>query len=176
MMKHDPIEKLLQQADCRLSASSSRSDGLADRVYRTYRRRRLVRGAGVGACAVAMLVGSALFISPPPADPAPRDLRAEIAALEEKIAAQERAIERLLRVEREFQAQARMKRLIPVISEEAAAERAASAVVFQADRLLRTPGLTEPARQAYGRVIEHFPQTVSADHARKRLAEIEKEG
>jgi hypothetical protein len=55
-------------------------------------------------------------------------------------------------------------------------EQAAGMIVYQADRMIGSPGLRESAARAYSQVIDHFPLTSSAASARARLAQIEREG
>jgi hypothetical protein len=180
-MKVDPIRQLLQDADASHEPERAiNTTALAESVLQTHRRKR--RRNTVGQGAVVLLVGSAAVLTlhslksaqpqqtlvPVSSTPVP-DVKAEIASTEAKL-------QQLLGAERLAQAQARLEQLAQAPTPNDIAERAAGAVVAQADRLIKSAGLIEPAQRAYHEVIARFPDTPSADVARQRIAELGKEG
>jgi TolA-binding protein len=179
-MKRDPIQQLLQDADAATPPSRHvDAAAMADDVLRAHQRCR--RRRNVGRAVVAMFIigiaGIIMLANSRPAQP-PRETALVPGAnpqdLEQEIQATEARISRMLAAERQQQADARLAALARAPTPHDITERAASAVLTQADRLVKTAGLTAPAERAYTQVINHFPDTHSADLARQRIAEMRK--
>jgi hypothetical protein len=181
-MKLDPIQQLLNDADAATSPSRHvDAAAMADdvlRAHQRFRRRRNV-GRAIAAMFTIGVVGLVMLASSRPAQTPrenalisgvkPQDLQQEIQVTEARIS-------RMLAAERQREAEARLAALALEPTPHDITERAASAVLTQADRLIKTAGLTAPAERAYTQVITHFPDTHSADIARQRMAELRKEG
>jgi hypothetical protein len=82
----------------------------------------------------------------------------------------------MLAIEKRTELNVRLAELHQLPTEDDVTERAASAMVFQADRMLREGASSAPAVRAYDQVISYFPKTVSAETARKRLSAMNAEG
>ena len=63
----------------------------------------------------------------------------------------------------------------PAIEIERQVDKTASLLLRQAERLSREPGRTEAAVEAYKNIIQRYPESRSADEARKRLSEIKQQ-
>jgi hypothetical protein len=110
----------------------------------------------------------------PPADQTPAGrLRAEIASLRAEADSRASVVEHMLAAEqrRKSLARYRQRRAWPDPGEqvERQMDRAALAMVFQADRMSRQVELRAPAMAIYHRTIELFPESRWADVARQRL-------
>lgn len=86
----------------------------------------------------------------------------------------EQLIDRMEAAEQRSVARTRLAWFVRLPTDEDVAERAAGAIVYQADRLVKTADLTAPAVKAYDEVIAHFPQTMAADQARRRKIELDR--
>lgn len=94
--------------------------------------------------------------------------------LSDQIAYQEQVIDRMLAAEQRARREATLLE-IDLPSADRPIERAAALAVYAADRVASNPEApTAPAVHAYDRVIDSFPDTVSAELARRRLAELRK--
>jgi TolA-binding protein len=189
-MNSDPIQKLLQETDKQRSFAQVLDPVvLTDRVLKTRSRRRntrVVSSVAVIALSVTILwvanrekgiSTQQLAINAKPAANGRIQLDQELRDLQEQIAANDQIIRRLNAVETIQRADAEIARLQSRdFSVQDITERAASAVVYQTDRMYRATGQSASALQAYRQVIEYFPDTVSAEQARQRVADIERAG
>ena len=109
---------------------------------------------------------------PAPQTPASR-LRAEIASLRAEADSRTAVVEHMLAAEQRRKSLARYRRRRdwpdPGEQVERQMDRAALAMVFQADRMSRQVELRAPAMAIYHRTIELFPESRWADVARQRL-------
>jgi hypothetical protein len=174
----DAIKQLLHEADRRHGAAAPEDAAtLAGQVLgRVAKRRRNRRRAfsAVGVLMIGITIGSAEFM---------RDQKQqqqlvvtnanELKQLHIQIASQQLVVDRLFAAEQRLHP--REQTATPVVNDDPI-ERASAAMVLQADRVRDTPGLERQALGSYQQVIEHFPQTSSADLARRRAAELRKEG
>lgn len=182
---NDPIEQLLRETDQSVHPAHRTLDTseLATRVLQTERKRRTYRTGGA-IVAVLLVVSPIIYSTIPPkpdiqvrVDPGVNArLEMESDHLQARIAAQEATVRTLLAIEKKSEHRARLDAIARMPTADDCTERAASAIVFQADRMLREPGSAGPARKAYDEVISFFPQTISAITARQRLAELKQEG
>jgi hypothetical protein len=181
-MNFDPIEQFLRHADRQPTGSNADALELAQRVWRKHRRRQNIRVVGCVVAFVCLCItvrfatmpsSSTQLASTAPTAPAVDD---QLNELRSQIAAQEQLVQQMLMVEQRVQDGARWASVARSPSDDEVTERAASAMVFQADRLRNVAGASETARRAYGQVIEYFPHTASAELARKHASEIRIEG
>lgn len=189
-MKPDPIQQLLQETDQRRPAdSTSNASDLAGRVLKIRNWRRNVRIVSTLALllisgTLSLIVlrerGSAtqqLAMDGKASLQGPVTLDQELRDLQSQIAVNEQIIRRLKAMETIERAEAEIARLQSrQFPEQEITERAASAVVYQTDRMYRSTGQSASALQAYREVIEHFPGTASAELAKQRVINIERAG
>jgi len=190
----DGLEELLRQAD--IAPPESPAD-FAEGVRRLARRRHrahLVGGALTLAALVAISTGALWrsFASNPPRNglpgrlageqPSPPDeaeLAAELARIDAEIAVTANGIDRMIAAERARDQERLLARLrmLPDQQERIRYEmqRAPLIIVTNADRMREDKLLRPFALAAYRRAIELFPDTLGAEIARKRLAEMQKE-
>jgi hypothetical protein len=180
VMKSDSIEHILQKADAKFTEDHRPDANAMATVVLEARRRRQHRRFAVRALAVVLvLMGAAVWMLQPrpsgqiPAGltsfPPPHDYAREIEITEQNLRL-------MIAAERLTQAEARLTELSRIPTPKDVTERAAQALLTQADRLAQAGGLTASAERAYGEVIAHLPETSSARIARQRIAELRKEG
>lgn len=199
-MNRDDLESLLQRADRAAGPPPAGPADLADRVRRLARRRHRTRVVVRAAVAAVVVAGLGLAVhsaavrnepselttaqQPTPPDPASNEevarLRSEIAqlrqeanALAEQIRGMTAIQEQRQRLDQLEQAVARLESGEEVRGE---MERAAFTIVYQADRMYRELGLRDSAVEAYREAVKLFPDTPSAEIARTRLIEIDRQG
>jgi hypothetical protein len=163
------------------------ADALAAGVRRAIARRRRARAGVAGMIVLAGVVRlgaiveqrgerEKVAVTPPAPTAAKSDPAAELAAIRTEIAVREKAVKELLVAERLERAAGRAELLQALPADRAVAERAAAVVVWQADRGVRAGGDRGGAERAYSDVVRYFPDTVSAEVARRRLEELRKDG
>lgn len=172
-MRDDDWKQLLQQADAGAAVPRTMPGDLAERVRRLDRRRRTARGlAALAGGIVAAAVGwQSLGERSEPIDQvalADEAFRAEIAELDQRIAAQQRLVDTLWLQWRGEQASSTAG--VPDAAEEI--ETVAGRMVEQADRLREAMQPSAEAQALYERVVTLFPQTYFAEIARQRLSEL----
>jgi hypothetical protein len=185
-MTRDPLTDLLTAADAAAAGPTPiPSPDLAARVRHTLARRKRTRTASLTTLLLATLVATGFFanqrhpaspwiaVSRPPSA---KNTAAELTAIRREIAARERIVTDLLARERLNKAEATVVIARELPPDRVVAERAAAAAVWQATRAARQTGRTRDAASAYADVIRYFPDTVSAQQARKHLERIRKEG
>ncbi len=179
-MNDQRLEQLLQRVDRAAGGPAPPAGDLAWRV-RTASRRRRNRRLGSAAAGVVLLAGACVlwWSSVRPAqqdnDLAMHDLAAMEARVERLLTEVDGRIAHIRRMMAEEQEQRRQLAAMRVPTEvENQVERAAFITVHYADRLYRELGQTRSAIESYRRTIELFPQTRSANVARRRLAEFQK--
>jgi hypothetical protein len=181
------IEHLLRETDHQVTTRRADASDLAERVLRADRDRTR-RKRFVSIASLALLVGATTAtltrilpskpavngrVSAPVAIAPPLDPQLE--RIQSEIAVRESAVRAMLAIEKQRELNARLAVLRTLPTDDDVTERAASAIVFQADRMLRGGAPPAPAVRAFDEVISYFPKTVSADTARRRLSEINKE-
>jgi hypothetical protein len=187
-MNFERIQHLLRETDHQVTVRQADASDLAERVLRADRARTR-RKRIVSIASLALLVGattatltrilpskpavhgrvSAPIAIVPPLDPILEQIQSEIAI-------RESAVRAMLAIEKQSELNARLAMLRTLPTDDDVTERAASAMVFQADRMLREGAPSAPAVRAYDQVISYFPKTVSADIARKRLSAMNAQG
>lgn len=185
-MNSDRIEQLLRDADEMRKRSPEQTPADLASAVLTRRRSRARRrlGAGVAMLLIGGLIPFAVVrqsvepeniaIKPTPQQTnEPRDEMAEIQA---QIDQTELTIARLLAAEKMNVLNARLAEVRRLPTPDDVTERAAAAMVYQTDRMLKATNLQNPARETYSQVIASFPQTPSAEVARRRLLELKNEG
>jgi hypothetical protein len=189
----DRLEQLLRDADAEVAQAMATGD-LVERVHGVSRARRK-RNRFVGAAAVILLVAAGAIAWLPreqkPGEVAmvqreatqPEDIaaaRVELSAIEEEVLWRSELAAKLWQRERERQRTLvlRRKPLATGHSVEGEVDRAAFAMVYQADRMAREMQLPEAAAQVYRQVSSDFPRTPSAAVAKQRLAamNLQKDG
>lgn len=177
-MSDQRLERLLQRVDRAAGGPAPLAGDLAWRV-RTAARRRRNRRLGSAAAGVVFLAGACVlsWSSARPAqqdnDLAMRDLAAMEARIERLLTEVDGRIAHMRKLMAEEKEQRRQLAAMRVPTEvENQVERAAFITVHYADRLYRELGQTRSAVESYRQTIEQFPQTQSANVARRRLAEI----
>jgi hypothetical protein len=189
-MNDDRLRQLLHDADSAGDPAVAPAPEVARRVFGRWRRRRARRIAGIAVTASALLgMSTWMFVHPTfdaRRDPAvivaskPRgeELRQRLARLESQIDSDERIANHMLAIERLSRAKARLAELdIPTVTVRVdPADRAACCALYQADRIARINGAKQSAERAYREIIDYFPGSPSADAARQRLGEPQKEG
>ena len=174
-MQDERLENLLRESDADLDAPRG-SAGLAERVRATAKK-RAARRRYIGAVGIVILVvsvTSAVFerTKKPAVLVDVTSARIEIAQLADEAKWRSELAERLWQRERDakkFQAQKRRATNLINVPIEAPVERPAYAMLYQADRMARNPGLRDAAIEAYREVSSDFPKTPSAQVARQRL-------
>jgi hypothetical protein len=174
-MESDRIEQLLREADGQARASPIDAADVARRVLGRARARRRRRTTVVGASVVLIAAMVRMYSTREPSRP--QKMHAGVDDLTEirrEIELQEHLVERLVVAERIRRNQARLARFEPASDDPL--ERAASFVLFHADRVHRDAGNSQNVRRAYQQVIECFPGTISAEQARQRTDAMREEG
>jgi hypothetical protein len=175
----DAIKQLLLEADRQHSAAAREDTAtLAGQVLGRVAKRRRNRQGAFAAAVVLMIsiaIGSAAFMHDQKQQQQQLALANanELKQLHIQIASQQLVVDRLIAAEQRLHPREQTATL--VVNDDPI-ERASAAMVLQADRVRDTPGLERQALGSYQQVIEHFPQTSSADLARRRAAELRKEG
>jgi hypothetical protein len=183
-MAHDPLEQLLRRADSPAGDARNATD-IAPAARRSLARRRYARGIGMAAAALAIAL---LLIPrnpglPPVAQSQPQPwspeqvaaARAEVEALRHDANASEQMVELLLAAEHQATARKQKPRaelLDPATELLLEQERAASILVQSGDRLAEDVSSQTRAQREYQRVLELFPNSSSAEQARRRLAQM----
>jgi hypothetical protein len=173
-MMGDPIEQLLGEADARTPVAPVDPGIISQRVIQQVHRRRVARS--IGAIAAILIVG-VLVTARWPREPQPVVTIArldDLTSIRQQIDFQQRLVDALLASERQRRAEVRLAGIV-VPSDDQPVERAAARVIVQAGRLLSSSD-HDAVIQAYDQVIDSFPNTAAADLARRRLAELRKEG
>jgi hypothetical protein len=196
-MTEQELRQLLREADQAADPPPAMPPDLIDQVRQTARQRRRTRMAAQWATAavVALAVGAILLTRAgqgPNDKPTGETIAAgreteeeEIARLRAEIAQLRQEAERRMQTVRLLEAELRHQKSLaelrriqsgpdPLRLLDEQIERAAFTIIFQADRMYNELGLPESAVEDYRRIIELFGQTRSAEHARKRLNEIQK--
>jgi tetratricopeptide (TPR) repeat protein len=182
-MNEQQIKEWLQNTD-RAAGPALFGPVSAAHLRRRVRRKRLLRLMPSAAAAVLLIgFGWWSFHSRPVVPPAPQQDR-RIASLEHQVQQLQAQTERALQLVHEVLAQERQQERIAALEAELArmpdpaaemerqVDRAAFALLYEADQLYRELNQTESAVEAYEQVIHLFPQNQWAHVARKRLAEI----
>jgi hypothetical protein len=188
----DRLEQLLHQTDRAAAAPApARAADLVDGVLiQSHRRKVRSRITGTVAAIFLCLGVTAWLLNAPIANHSSRpeltatappniaDLRTELASVQREVATREAAVDRLAAFERRSHVQERWAELNrdSASPDDPAADRAAFAVLYQADRLARSAGSPESVAQTYRQIIACFPTTPSAELAKQRLSRIQKEG
>jgi hypothetical protein len=174
-MTRDPIGQLLSEADAQTRTPAVDANDLAQRVIDRVRTRRIVRAA-TPLVAVAV-VGIVVLTHRPSEVRRPVESVAtnvDLNSVRQQIEFQQRLVDRMLQREQRRHNEAQLISIsIPV--DDPPVERAAARLISEANRLLESSG-QQQAIKAYSQVIDSFPDTISAELARKRLAELKKEG
>lgn len=181
-MNDDKIRELLANADEAAGPPAFghvRAAGIRGRLRR---RRMMLAGCPAAAAAVLLALG-VWCVCMRTTEPAPPDEQ-RIALLEEQVRQLQIQTDAALKLVRDVLAQERQQQRLDALEAELAsirdprreieaqADRAAFALVYQADRFYRELNQAQSAVEAYEQVIRLFPQSRWADEARKRLAEI----
>lgn len=184
MMHEDPLFNLLRDADGSAPPLTARRDGLSARVFRGYRRRRIVRSSGAVVLLLIMISSGAVLVQRVETShivhttPA-ADIQTEnpaLIALDANVQLHTRTAELLVAGERRRQVIDRSQRsltrddALEVIQQQR--NRAGLTLISQADRIGADPGRSEDAAEVYRRTIELFPNTPAASIAVRRLAQI----
>jgi hypothetical protein len=175
-MKHDPIGQLLSQADAQARINVVDPKDLSQWVMRRAARRRAGRAL---ASAAAIVVVGVVVLARLPGKRLPQvvvhESNADLIALQHQVEFQERLVDRMIEGEQLARDQKRLVS-ISIPYEGPPGERAAARLISQANRLLESDSPPQAAERAYTQVIDSFPETISAQQARKRLAELRKDG
>jgi len=193
-MASDRLGELLRQADEEVGQMPSLPDDLPERVARRAaycrRRRRLLRGSGVGVLAVIVGVvvlqrgardGGPVESTPAEGDGQTRDIalvQVELGRLrmeaESRLAVARQLIRCREHEERLAALEAESTDPDPVAAANEALEGAASVLVQQANRLHAGLHMTASAEERYRDAIRLFPDTLWAGVAREMLAKMQK--
>lgn len=185
-MTEERIKELLRHAD---QAAGPPSFGwvTADGIRRRIRRRRFM-WAGVPTAAAVLLTAFGLWTLRTRDPNGVPQQQQQIASLEEQVRQLQAQTDATLRLVQGMLAEERQQQRLAALEAELASipdplaelekqtDRTAFVLVYQADRLYRELNQTESAVEAYEQVIRLFPQNRWAEVARKRLAEIKKQG
>jgi tetratricopeptide (TPR) repeat protein len=178
----DGIKELLANADKAAGPPAFGHVRAAGIRARLRRRRMIVAGFPAAAAAVLLALG-VWCVCTRTTEPAPQDER-RIASLEEQVRQLQVQTEAALKLVQNVLAQEREQQRLDALEAELAsirdpreemeaqADRAAFALVYEADRFYRELNQAQSAVEVYEQVIRLFPQSRWADEARKRLAEI----
>lgn len=187
------LKNLLREADSKTAAIPGAKPSVvagsvlnANRLFKTRRVLSAVALTLVGSLAALAVVHHSNLMHPldnqsiatslPAAVPPDAEHLEEMSRIRAEIAESEAAIARLLLAEKQQHLDVELARLQRLPTADDVTETAAAAMVYQTDRMLQSTDLTQPAREAYNQVISYFPQTISANTARKRLSEIGTQG
>jgi tetratricopeptide (TPR) repeat protein len=144
-------------------------------------------GMPTAAAAILLMALGLWSITTRATKPAPQQQQ-QIASLEEQVKQLQAQTDATLRLVQGVLAEERQQQRLAALEAELASipdplaelekqtDRTAFVLVYQADRLYRELDQTESAVEAYEQVIRLFPQNRWAEVARKRLAEIKKQG
>jgi hypothetical protein len=173
----DPLQKLLRETDRPSRVAVRDACELSGRVLLRVRRRRMARAvASVAVIAAIGVFVLARFPRDRSGEPVQLARSDDSNALTQRIDFQKRLVDALLASEQRRSAE---QRLASVQYPEASqpVERAAARVIAEASRLLESnQHSSAAAEKAFTQVIDCFPDTLSAETARKRLAELKNEG
>ncbi|MDY0357900.1 MAG: hypothetical protein RBR19_18600 [Sedimentisphaerales bacterium] len=182
-MNDERIKNLLEDAD-RAAGPPQYGMVRARDIRLRLRRRRSIAIAAPAAAAAVLLCGVALWNQhQQPAEPAPVP-QERIASLEEQVRQLQEQTETTMRLVQEVLAKERQERRLAALQAELAsipdpaeelqrqAEKAAFALVYQADRMIGEMNQTQSAVETYEQVIRIFPENRWAEVARERLARI----
>src|SRR5262249_13955396 len=149
----------------------------ANQVLTKFHRRRVIRAGAVAATVLMFVAGSVMLL--PWHHEIPREYARDdrgavrTPSLSDQIAYQEQVIDRMLAAEKRARSEAKLVE-IDLPNDDRPIERAAAQVIYAADQTARSPNVpTEQVVHAYDRVIDCFPDTISARIARERLAELQ---
>ncbi|HZZ43093.1 MAG TPA: hypothetical protein VFE58_09155 [Tepidisphaeraceae bacterium] len=172
MIQHD-LKISLKQADAAFSAPPLQDPTtLARRVQQTSRNRSSFRALA----AVLITVGIGTLTLHRPSHltvSTATDPRADLQNIRHEIAMHEQTTRDLLQAEHLEHTAGRIAIARELSTGRTAAERAASALLWQAEHESLHPG---QSLRAYSDVVHYFPDTFSANIARQRLQQLQKEG
>ncbi len=181
-MNDEQIKNLLEDAD--QAAGPPRYKALrACEIRARLRRRRSVAIAAPAAAAV-VVCGLALWNLRQQSEEPPAVPQERIASLEEQVRQLQQQTETTMRLVQEVLAKERQGRRLAALQAELASirdpaqelqrqtEKAAFALVYQADRMIGEMNQTQSAVETYEQVIRLFPENRWAEVARERLARI----
>lgn len=186
-MAMDPLEDLLRDVDAAAGPGPPRDGQLPERVRQLDRRRRRRKIALGGSATAVLLVALAVPYLPGRRDPAPiwpplgRESpsvaeHSELPRLEAELANLESQLAALLATERHVAATGQLRRIAPPPNREERVRRqldlSAATVLAGAEVKYHRLSLTDSAAVDYRRVCEMYPDTISAETAAVRLAEI----
>ncbi len=183
-MREDQIESLLRDAD-RAAGQPSPVSVEVFAIRRRARQRRVATLAVPVAAAAVVLIALSVWTAVIRTDRAAPE-QEEIASLEAQVEQLQARADATLKLIQEIVENERRQRLLdqlqaeltsipdPVQEVQKQVEQTAFIIVYQADRMYRELNQTDSAIRAYRRAIELFPQTESAEMARQRLSEIER--
>lgn len=192
----DRLIDILKRVDAAERPSASESDALVEAVMsgatRRLRRRRATRVSVAGVTILALFIGAYGILGSPsvankqlantansekPAGAVAIDaaaVRAEIDRLDRQITLTTAVVDRVERDEQIRRARRRLTRVTRDVRSydddpSIAAESAAQTMLLHADRLAGDKHTRRLAPETYRRIIQLFPNSVAAEHARKRL-------
>ena len=185
-MRHEAddarITHALRDADATLAQTERRAD-LTQAVFARVERRRIRRIVVRATAGVVVVVASLSFWAissrtKPPVAKVPEEIAATVsapeslAAIQAEVDRRERLVSHLLRIENQSRNQLAMRRLTQRTPAHDIAdqdiERAALAMVYQADRIAQSD--SQASSQAiYREVVQYFPDTTWGQLARERL-------
>ncbi len=183
-MNEDRIKELLESAD-RAAGPASYDPISVARLRRRAHRRQMKQIAYPLAAAAALLFGFCIWsVTTRTSLPPDSNSEQRIASLEEQVRQLQTQTASALKLVRSVVAQERQQRRLDALEAELAsirdprremqvqADKAAFALVYQADRYYRELKQTQSAIDAYEQVIRVFGESPWADEARSRLAQI----
>lgn len=182
-MNAEQIKSLLEDAD-RAAGPPRYKVVRACEIRARLRRRRSVAIAVPAAAAAVVLCGLALWNLRQQSEEPPAVPQERIASLEEQVRQLQEQTETTMRLVQEVLAKERQERRLAALQAELAsipdpaqelqrqAEKAAFALVYQADRMIGEMNQTQSAVETYEQVIRLFPENRWAEVARERLARI----
>ena len=182
-MTEDKIKNLLQKADQMAARPTPVSANLAAAVRRRADHRRITNIAVPIAAAAMLLIACGVWHLSTKTDQTTRD-KDKIASLETQIQQLQARTDATLKLIQEVLDRQRQQRRLNQLEAKLASipdpleeireqvDTAAFYIVYQADRKFNELNLKDSAIADYRRVIELFPQTQSAEVARKRLENI----
>lgn len=181
-MNDEQIKSLLEDAD-RAAGPPRYKVVRACEIRARLRRRRSVAIAAPAAAAV-VVCGLALWNLRQPSEEPAAVPQERIASLEEQVRQLQEQTETTMRLVHEVLAKERQERRLAALQAELASipdpaqelqrqtEKAAFALVYQADRMIGEMNQTQSAVETYEQVIRLFPENRWAEVARERLARI----
>jgi len=187
-MWNDDLESLIKEADAEMGPPPTSAD-LARHVRIIARKRRNSRLALGSSAAVGLLVAIMLLLHtlPKAVETAHRtptaipSLADDLRQLQQSIARIESEADLRQAAVQDWQAKSELAKLNRQLTAleaddpiQRGMEQAARMMLVQANSMENQLGLQQPAVNVYRRLIEQFPQTVSAECARQRSDEIRK--